>query len=1233
MFYSQFILAKKGPLGTIWIAAHLERKLRKNQVADTDIGVSVDSILFPEAPIALRLSSHLLLGVVRIYSRKVNYLFHDCSEALLKIKQAFRSTAVDLPPEESTAPYHSITLPETFHLDDFELPDSAGDFVDHHVSTKEQITLQDTMDGTGYSTLQFGLDERFGDGNASQIRLDLDEDLFLEDSHPSSQLASSNVAPGECAVHQGQSSSSIPLTQMDIDHDQNGLVEDIDTEATKELSNSHERHTHPSILYMKKNDIYNIQTPDLNEVFSPNDHVEGPSAAPSQSFVGSIADGVPTPDLAECPHAPPTPGLMEEMFLGNMHEGPALSPQTKPSSSFDEVLKHGNSNLQNGHPDSVTDSGVMPEVTVAPDSANIVQVVVSPTSELVEHKEQVTATVETEMECQQKNSSDLQNGYVCSETKDVTVDEQIQDNGEAMPPEVAQIESLVSSNASYEESNSKAHVDRSQVDTEVAISNSCGVEGQPSGCCSTEHVEDVNPSLNGDASALSSDFHLRSFTSEINQVKILSAQDKTSAQNICGVSIEEPSVPSQTPGQENKLHDSESSFELQGKDSNGANTTDADLEVRENPQDVLTGSAVDVSNTDELLADLSQKDTQKNQLNCSLSSEFPEPEKMLLASTGDVDHANELSQVTEEKGVIESDGSVNRITSLSGKKRRPMETISALQNGSSGKIYGRSRLRKNTEYVPDDDDLLASILVGKKTPLLRIGSTPPHKATSPKRPRLAPRLCMPKRKVLLDDTTVLHADAIRQQLMNTEDIRRMRKKAPCTRPEIWMIQKSSLEDEIFNEPMMTGISSIMNDLHTRRYDPETTRNYSCENIDGQMQGPSHVSLTAEVQSSTSKNGCDDQKHSVPFLPLLEHSGNDGSCMMLPTEINNGKDAGVGTPMPSAAPSSEYEQPRDGSSVMNDEAKHFTENDSTIDLASAGGDSKDRMVDNNALAIADDDHIMHIEEAHASNDASTVDRGMGPPDAITSSDPQDMCAVAEANGEALISELDNVNRESEGHLVTDPVPGTDDRIIEGEIVGAKVENEEKLMHEGNLISDVICSERLETVSSSPSQINNESGNVPSAIRENSSFQEFIPDGGIIVESTPMDLVTGKECSDFCSTIDGNDTEFLNVDDEIDYHEGDDDVPNAEGGSLENSGWSSRTRGVARYLKILFDEEFGRGRKSVAMDQLIAGKTRKEASRMFFETLVLKTKDFIQVEQERPSDYITIRPRSKLLKAEF
>jgi hypothetical protein len=44
-----------------------------------------DSILHPTIPLALRVSGHLLLGVVRIYSRKVKYLVEDCSQALTKI--------------------------------------------------------------------------------------------------------------------------------------------------------------------------------------------------------------------------------------------------------------------------------------------------------------------------------------------------------------------------------------------------------------------------------------------------------------------------------------------------------------------------------------------------------------------------------------------------------------------------------------------------------------------------------------------------------------------------------------------------------------------------------------------------------------------------------------------------------------------------------------------------------------------------------------------------------------------------------------------------------------------------------------------------------------------------------------------------------------------------------------------------------------------------------------------
>jgi cohesin complex subunit SCC1 len=39
-----------------------------------------------QEPIALHISGQLLLGVVRIYSRKTRYLLEDCNEALVKIK-------------------------------------------------------------------------------------------------------------------------------------------------------------------------------------------------------------------------------------------------------------------------------------------------------------------------------------------------------------------------------------------------------------------------------------------------------------------------------------------------------------------------------------------------------------------------------------------------------------------------------------------------------------------------------------------------------------------------------------------------------------------------------------------------------------------------------------------------------------------------------------------------------------------------------------------------------------------------------------------------------------------------------------------------------------------------------------------------------------------------------------------------------------------------------------------
>jgi hypothetical protein len=87
MFYSESLLAKTGPLARVWLASNLERKLTKQNVLQSDLENNVKDIIGQgQAPMALRLSGQLLLGVVRIYSRKARYLLDDCSEALSKIK-------------------------------------------------------------------------------------------------------------------------------------------------------------------------------------------------------------------------------------------------------------------------------------------------------------------------------------------------------------------------------------------------------------------------------------------------------------------------------------------------------------------------------------------------------------------------------------------------------------------------------------------------------------------------------------------------------------------------------------------------------------------------------------------------------------------------------------------------------------------------------------------------------------------------------------------------------------------------------------------------------------------------------------------------------------------------------------------------------------------------------------------------------------------------------------------
>lgn len=163
MFYAHFVLAKKGPLARIWLAAHWDKKLTKAHVYETNIESSVEGIMQPKVKMALRTSGHLLLGVVRIYSRKAKYLLADCNEAFVKIKMAFRPGMVDLPEDKREAAMNAITLPDVFHDFDTAMPDLDDVDINAQFSLNqtraEEITMREDY---GNITLTTG-DDGFGD--------------------------------------------------------------------------------------------------------------------------------------------------------------------------------------------------------------------------------------------------------------------------------------------------------------------------------------------------------------------------------------------------------------------------------------------------------------------------------------------------------------------------------------------------------------------------------------------------------------------------------------------------------------------------------------------------------------------------------------------------------------------------------------------------------------------------------------------------------------------------------------------------------------------------------------------------------------------------------------------------------------------------------------------------------------------------------------------------------------
>lgn len=1271
MFYSQFILAKKGPLGTIWIAAHLERKLRKNQVADTDIGVSVDSILFPDVPIALRLSSHLLLGVVRIYSRKVNYLFDDCSEALLKIKQAFRSTAVDLPPEESTAPYHSITLPETFDLDDFELPDNdifQGNYVDHHVSTREQITLQDTMEGVVYSTSQFGLDERFGDGDTSQIGLDLDEDLFLDKVS----------APGHAGVLLG------------LDADPQASV-------------------HP-IIPLQKDVI---------------------SEATAANGIGNQIEGLAaSTDVMEYAQAPSTPGLVEEPNLSSVQEALACDDHLEPEDhNLTELV--AKENLENASSVSSLHYGdkVAADWTLLNDT-NHDAVLSIPADEngylLGEQKikqakpqgdsPSVAVTDQISSECSvgkaaapdgKDRAEDMQNGTLSNHGPGILSVDQTHEEFEEPHGLDETVGNPIFSHAAsdLEDPCHRECPGAENISEKSILTTSCPPVLE---CISENDNASLNPDVSASNAACSYESpgrpHLENVEAQALNSVVHEEMPPCSVDVVqaCNSHLNQTDFSSlgETSGREEEPHSTGVSTDVQGEVCHATGVLTPVWE--ENQISIPTSNEhieADRSKLDEKMDNVISSDAQL--LKSSTNSDLPAPEKLLSMPEGLVDPPNDfLVELTPDKVLEGSEGDGAAMKNISGKKRSFTESTLTLHSLNSVETFGVSKSRKTAESIPDDDDLLSSILVGRRSSALKMKPTPPPEVVSMKRPRTAIRSNASKRKVLMDDPMVLHGDTIRQQLTSTEDIRRVRKKAPCTRLEIWMIQKQFLEDEIFSEPISTGMSAELMSLYNETYDLSTVRVFE-NNASSEAAKEMELSVKPNVTKEIGEEG------SVESLAVRNDGEVESAQSLVQTENQHGEDHSLGIhdndtqvktlqceffgeiaemeidgqsiavadasdrdathgvdSLSTAGPISgdicdlsvgsmvqstlmEKTSGADSTQLIDELCvSSFNQRLDTISVekdASAVDSSNGKGVDTIEVAENNNDNIVGIGNESRQKGEPLMEETVGIQTVETREEVHTVCAAPADNEN---SSLATVTLEASGcsNLVVVAEDQTTEEIINyksGIVNDVEVLDAELGYDDKNPTSNSICSEEPKIESSYAKEIDEEmknaffngEENIPLNDIEKPVFLEAESHTFVDTEFTAIDHSAIEDHGDFANITVGHDTEFLNVDDD-EVADDDDYMPSAEENRfLENSGWSSRTRAVAKYLQNLFDKEAEHGKKVIPMNNLLAGKTRKEASRMFFETLVLKTRDYIQVEQEKPFDNINVKPRVKLMKSDF
>ncbi|PIN03335.1 hypothetical protein CDL12_24143 [Handroanthus impetiginosus] len=192
MFYSHQLLARKAPLGQIWMAATMHAKIHRRKLDKLNIIKICEEILNPSVPMALRLSGILMGGVVIVYERKVKLLYEDVTRLLVEINEAWKvksapSDPTRLPKGKSQAKYDAVTLPPNRDEDlgDIEQPltYSNGDTVmDFQQTSYIAMRLDDVDDPYFNKNLQGDLKQDHHQADAANITLFDNYDSYQADT-------------------------------------------------------------------------------------------------------------------------------------------------------------------------------------------------------------------------------------------------------------------------------------------------------------------------------------------------------------------------------------------------------------------------------------------------------------------------------------------------------------------------------------------------------------------------------------------------------------------------------------------------------------------------------------------------------------------------------------------------------------------------------------------------------------------------------------------------------------------------------------------------------------------------------------------------------------------------------------------------------------------------------------------------------------------------------------------